>query len=128
MQFDTLDNLWRNGKQAELRLVRINDEVTKVLRVLIQNFILPVAERAYYNSYANQRDDRCLPNTRVGLLSQISEWAQSCESKHIFWLNGMAGTGKSTIARTVAHSFDQEAKLGASGLLSGRAGDRVRFL
>ncbi|RHZ45338.1 uncharacterized protein CDV56_101429 [Aspergillus thermomutatus] len=123
VQLDAFDNLLQNGRQAELRLARIDDEVSKVLRVL-QNFSLPVAKGAYYNSYANQHDDRCLPNTRVELLSQISEWAQSCESKHIFWLNGMAGTGKSTIARTVAHSFDNEGKLGASFFFKRGEADR----
>jgi hypothetical protein len=114
VQFNALDKALRNGKQAELRLARIDDEVSRVLRVFVQNFSLPVAEGAYYNSYANQGDDTCLQNTRVDLLSGISNWAESCESKPIFWLNGMAGTGKSTIARTVAHSFDKEGKLGAS--------------
>ncbi|KAL4980453.1 hypothetical protein BDW66DRAFT_147394 [Aspergillus desertorum] len=113
VQLDALDNLLQNDKQATLCLARIDEEVSKVLRVL-KNFSLPVAEGAYYNSYANEPDNRCLAATRVELLSQITEWAESCEGKHIFWLNGMAGTGKSTIARKVAHSFDKERKLGAS--------------
>jgi hypothetical protein len=59
----------------------------------------------------------CLEGTRVDLLRQIDEWADSAEGKCIFWLQGMAGTGKSTISRTVAHKLKHNrlgARLGAS--------------
>ncbi|KAF2189400.1 hypothetical protein K469DRAFT_523265, partial [Zopfia rhizophila CBS 207.26] len=56
---------------------------------------------------------RCLRSTRVELLSQITEWAKDKNSKPNFWLNGMASTGKSTIARTVAQSFANQRQLGA---------------
>ncbi|KAI7976980.1 hypothetical protein EIK77_002376 [Talaromyces pinophilus] len=75
---------------------------------------LPIAEGAEFGSYADQHEDFCLPGTRTELLSQISEWAESLDGKHIFWLNGMAGTGKSTIARTVAKSFKDKEQLGAT--------------
>jgi adenylylsulfate kinase-like enzyme len=42
------------------------------------------------------------------LRRQITEWAEDANGKCIFWLNGMAGTGKSTIARTVAQFFDNK--------------------
>jgi NACHT domain len=41
----------------------------------------------------------------------------------IFWLNGLAGTGKSTIARTVAHTFFEQKRLGASFFFSKGVGD-----
>jgi type II secretory pathway predicted ATPase ExeA len=75
---------------------------------------LPIADGAEFGSYADQHEDFCLPGTRTELLSQISEWAESLDGKYIFWLNGMAGTGKSTIARTVAESFRDKEQLGAT--------------
>ena len=36
------------------------------------------------------------------LQRRITEWAEDKTGKPIFWLKGMAGTGKSTIARTAA--------------------------
>jgi adenylylsulfate kinase-like enzyme len=30
------------------------------------------------------------------------EWGAADDTPHVFWLNGVAGTGKSTITRTVA--------------------------
>jgi hypothetical protein len=54
----------------------------------------------------------CLLETRVQLLSDIMSWFQEDESS-VFWLRGLAGTGKSAVARSVA---DLAA---AQGLLAG---------
>jgi hypothetical protein len=63
---------------------------------------LPFVAEALFNSYAEEHSPTCLPETRVQLLADIDERIMSAESKTIFWLHGMAGTGKSTISRTVA--------------------------
>jgi hypothetical protein len=55
-----------------------------------------------------------LPNTRKELLREIDSWIDNPKSKTIFWLNGKAGTGKSTISRTVARSRCKQGDLGAS--------------
>ncbi|KAF7970394.1 hypothetical protein HWV62_24266 [Athelia sp. TMB] len=47
----------------------------------------------------------CLSGTRVSLLSAIGAWARLRDSQSIFWLNGVAGSGKSAIAHTVARSL-----------------------
>ncbi|TQW01422.1 vegetative incompatibility protein HET-E-1 [Cordyceps javanica] len=75
---------------------------------------LHVAEGASFDSSAQEHNRYCLPNTRVALLQQISEWAKDLRAEPIFWLNGMAGTGKSTISRTVARSLADNGQLGAS--------------
>lgn len=89
-------------------------DVSKNLRALVQKFSLPIAKGAFYNAYENQHEDMCLPDTRVELQRRIPAWAESLESECIFWLSGMAGTGKSTIARTMAKSFEDKGQLGAS--------------
>ncbi|RKK81967.1 hypothetical protein BFJ68_g17582 [Fusarium oxysporum] len=75
---------------------------------------LPVAESASFDSSAEEHNPTCLPNTRMGLLQDIDRWIDDPNSKTIFWLNGMAGTGKSTISRTVARSRSKRGDLGAS--------------
>ncbi|EXJ95094.1 hypothetical protein A1O1_00213 [Capronia coronata CBS 617.96] len=75
---------------------------------------LPVAVGAAFNSYQDELDARCHPDTRVDLLRDIYTWAGQADGKSIFWLNGGAGTGKSTISRTVAQTFSDHGRLGAS--------------
>jgi WD40 repeat protein len=75
---------------------------------------LPIAAGASFNSRNEEHNARCLHDTRIDLLNQVTAWAQDRDSKHMFWLSGMAGTGKSTIARTVAQSLANRGQLGAS--------------
>lgn len=74
---------------------------------------LKTAAGAAFNSYDNQHT-KCLSGTRVELLREIEDWTKSPDGKSILWLKGMAGTGKSTIARTVAGHLKQQHLLGAS--------------
>jgi hypothetical protein len=75
---------------------------------------LPMAEGASFDSHAEEHNPTCLPNTRQELLDNIDHWIDDPNSKPVYWLNGMAGTGKSTIARTVASSRSRRGDLGAS--------------
>lgn len=52
------------------------------------------------------------------LLRTIDEWSKNDQCQTLFWLKGLAGTGKSTIARTVAASLKQENRLAASFFFS----------
>jgi Mrp family chromosome partitioning ATPase len=79
---------------------------------------------ARFNSHAEEHNARCLPNTRTNLLDEITRWANNKEGKSIFWLSGMAGTGKSTIARTIAQSFADCGQLGASFFFKKGEGER----
>ncbi|KAM0539972.1 hypothetical protein ACHAO7_011651 [Fusarium culmorum] len=75
---------------------------------------LPIAHGASFDSKAEEHNPTCLPNTRQELLDDVDYWIGDPNSKTVYWLNGMAGTGKSTIARTVAHSRSKRGDLGAS--------------
>jgi hypothetical protein len=84
---------------------------------------LPCAKVAPFNSYAKQHDPICHENTRVELLQEIHEWAKGLDEQCIFWLSGLAGTGKSTIARTIARYYFDKKCLGASFFFSRGGGD-----
>ncbi|KAH6980441.1 hypothetical protein EDB82DRAFT_408485, partial [Fusarium venenatum] len=75
---------------------------------------LPAADGASFDSRAEEHNPTCLPDTREELLGEIDHWINDPKSKTIFWLNGKAGTGKSTISRTVAWSRSRQGDLGAS--------------
>ena len=50
--------------------------------------------------YKAGHHDTCLRGTRESVLDGIMRWARDPQDKYVFWLNGLAGTGKSTIAQT----------------------------
>jgi hypothetical protein len=79
---------------------------------------------AEFESFSNRDEVECLQGTRTELLQEIMEWATSPSSRSIFWLKGMAGTGKSTICRTVARSLKDTNHLGASFFFKRGEGDR----
>ena len=84
---------------------------------------LPYAVDAPFDSYHRQHELTCLKNTRVDVLRQIFDWADGQDERCIFWVNGLAGTGKSTIARTVACEYSERKRLGASFFFSRGGGD-----
>ena len=55
-----------------------------------------------------------MKGTRRDVLFQIEQWSRDEEDKRVFWLNGLAGMGKSTIAQTFAEMCFADGKLGAS--------------
>jgi hypothetical protein len=74
-----------------------------------------------------QHGDRlgCLAGTREYVLSEIERWIE--DSSPVFWLNGLAGTGKSTIAQTAAERLFADNRLGASFFCSRGVEDRINL-
>ena len=65
-------------------------------------------------SYLCGNRQGCLKGTRKEALWEIECWLNGKQSQRVFWLNGLAGTGKSTIAQTFAETSFADGKLGAS--------------
>ena len=63
-----------------------------------------------------KHEDRpgCTHGTRVSLLATLLEWATASDSPHVLWLNGMAGTGKTTVMETFCSLLNEKDLLGAS--------------
>ena len=66
----------------------------------------------------------CLRGTREGVLKDIEDWFVSGWTQRVFWLNGLAGTGKSTITQTFAEKTFLNGRLGASFFCSRDFEDR----
>ena len=60
----------------------------------------------------------------MDVLWEIERWLTGEQEQNVFWLNGLAGTGKSTIAQTVAETAFADGKIGASFFCSRDFADR----
>ncbi len=90
---------------------------------------MPYAGSAKFNAYPRQDNALCHQGTHVALLDTIMEWAApvapaaDAGAHRVFWLDGMAGTGKLTVARTVARRCADRCILGASFFFTRGGGD-----
>lgn len=120
-----LEALSRSEQNVTTILNKIDQKVLASLDYLMKEAALPIAKGASWDSAADQHKAICLDDTRVGVRHQISKWIDSPDSKPTFCINGMAGTGKSTIARTIAKSCSERGQLGASFFFSRTDNDRA---
>ena len=74
--------------------------------------------------YCSGNRQGCLRGTRRDVLRQIDSWLADERDQRVFWLNGLAGTGKSTIAQTFAETSFSDGKLRASFFCSRDFEDR----
>jgi len=110
------------GEGREKAFKRLLEEIDKVSKREV--LPIPIANNAVFDSRAEEYSPRCHPDTRIDLLDQIQAWVNDPHGKCIFWLNGAAGTGKSTISRTVAVRFNERGILGASFFFKRGESDR----
>ena len=79
-----------------------------------QMSVLNHCRRAHGAGYRHGNRNGCLKGTRENVLSEIGHWARDFNKSPVFWLNGLAGTGKTTIAQTVAERAFADGLLGGS--------------
>ena len=65
-----------------------------------------------HSSYGNPTG--CMEGTRVEILKDLETWALNDPISKVYWLVGMAGTGKSTILHTLCEILDRKNILGGS--------------
>ncbi|KAI7081261.1 hypothetical protein KC356_g9235 [Hortaea werneckii] len=112
-----IDAQWKDRLEDSLKSLKdIHDLTTSLSRVhdKLDLAKLTYVKDATYDSAVDSELAICLPGTRTELLNDVDKWAKDVGGERIFWLCGKAGTGKSTIARTVARNLDDNGLLGAS--------------
>ncbi|KAJ6545263.1 WD40-repeat-containing domain protein [Mycena capillaripes] len=78
---------------------------------------LPRAEHAPYNTGRLGGHSTCFQGTRIEVMRTIMSWLEADDdtsTARLFWLNGLAGIGKSTIAKTIAGRADEKGILAGS--------------
>jgi WD40 repeat protein len=87
--------------------------------VVIQSF-----RRAQEAEYRHGNRKGCLKGTRIAVLDEIELWTRDPKRPPVYWLNGLAGTGKSAIAQTIAERMFADGRLGGSFFCSRDSADR----
>jgi hypothetical protein len=103
---DTIDEI-----QDQLSEIR---HATEHIRIKLDLDKLPLATGAAFDSSGQAQKSSCLSGTREALQRDIWRWIDDPTSESFFWLSGIAGEGKSTIAMTIAGTLQREKRLGAS--------------
>ncbi|KIK66251.1 hypothetical protein GYMLUDRAFT_218382 [Collybiopsis luxurians FD-317 M1] len=82
---------------------------------------MPYAPQAFFDADVGIKNARkfCSPGTRVNILAEIEAWASPPNPFNPFkasayWISGMAGTGKSTIAMSVCQKLKEKGVLAGS--------------
>ncbi|KAG8700709.1 hypothetical protein FRC09_005805, partial [Ceratobasidium sp. 395] len=78
--------------------------------------MLPHAPEAHYSYVGPGAVPRngCMHNTRVAVLQELRDWVHYGRSQNILWLNGTAGTGKTTIAYSLCELLENSGRLSAN--------------
>ena len=67
---------------------------------------LPIAADGIYDSLSRLNPSFCHPGTREEVLKAITDWVDDLDpEKRILWVNGLGGTGKSTVAQTIVQRY-----------------------
>jgi hypothetical protein len=101
------------------------------VRAVLRDSLLPITEATWVtpgvtvqSAEPDMTASTCTPGTRIDILKRLTAWAAASDSPCVFWLNGLAGTGKSTIARTLCQDLQERSLLGASFFISREQEDR----
>jgi hypothetical protein len=70
--------------------------------------------RAVGAGYSSRNHKPCLKGTREGVLQDIEAWEVDKTHESVYWLKGVAGCGKSTVAQTFAERSATNGTLGGS--------------
>ena len=93
-------------------------------RLKVASLVLNSCRRALGAEHRHGDRNGCLKGTRGTVLDEIQCWVEDPEEFPVFWLNGLAGTGKTTIAQTIAERMFANGCLGASFFCSRGFEDR----
>lgn len=121
---------FRFWKQADVRADQSTSSGYAITRQTVSVLTRSEPIAAFMPNYAKKADYKsneevrrsCLGGTRVEFLQQIYAWvAAACEQSNttpdggiVLWINGLGGTGKTTVARSVSEWCEKHGVLGGS--------------
>jgi hypothetical protein len=111
---------WQFGQQTVICSYQTHAHPTLVLLDRLD----PV-KTAFHNH--TDAAPECLKGTRTDLLDGITTWMNDPSAETVYWLSGAAGTGKTTVAQSVAKIAKESNFICASFFFSRTSEDRRNF-
>ncbi|KLO07807.1 hypothetical protein SCHPADRAFT_632004 [Schizopora paradoxa] len=96
----------------------VNAVETKVDAQAQREVVSRLPQLATYDSQRPRPIDVCYSETCKAILDKIKAWAAKDGQPQIMWISGLAGTGKSTVAKTIATWAADEGILGGNYFFS----------
>lgn len=105
--------------------------MSRKVETILTNQFLESLPRAKYASFDCERPDKpstCFEGTRTAILKLITDWITNPDptAERFFWLNGIAGIGKTTVACTIAGLMQNLGLLGGQFCFSRRGEAELR--
>ncbi|KAG8792605.1 hypothetical protein FRC12_005544 [Ceratobasidium sp. 428] len=108
----------QDTRQVASRNLNMTSEVLEVAKGKVLNNSLdkmqPVKQARYDAGAADVRRNGCTADTRTSVLRNLVDWSNVEDGAKVYWMNGMAGTGKTTIAYSFCETLKNTNQLGAS--------------
>ncbi|THU91294.1 WD40 repeat-like protein [Dendrothele bispora CBS 962.96] len=104
----------KDTTKIERDTTKIERDTAKIVKTLITSK-LRNSEQAPHNVGPDKTP--CTDGTRVTILNEIMDWVQDSDSPNAslgYWMCGMAGTGKSTIAKSLCLMLEEQQLLAGS--------------
>ncbi|KAG8685767.1 hypothetical protein FRC09_014546 [Ceratobasidium sp. 395] len=109
------------GQETQHVASRNLDMTSEVLEVTKDSYLntrldrmQPVKQARYDAGAAEVRRNGCTADTRQSVLQNLVDWSNDEDGAKVYWMNGMAGTGKTTIAYSFCETLRSSNQLGAS--------------
>ncbi|CAE6431136.1 unnamed protein product [Rhizoctonia solani] len=120
---EDLDDIWRcyNRIRDHLQRVSLNADISmwKIVDELATDNrlrgLLPAMSACYNSAQATElKRGSCTKGTRIDVLGQMVDWIEASIPGSVYWMSGMAGTGKTTISCSLCKDLEASGRLAAS--------------
>ncbi|KAG6824306.1 hypothetical protein H0H92_007272 [Tricholoma furcatifolium] len=97
-------------------VVSILGNIEMLIILIDDQKIIHAMHRVPDANHLAEKHAQCLPGTRTDILLELEAWARDSDPKTptVYWLNGIADSGKSTICQSFCHQAFADGRLGAS--------------
>ncbi|RYC79989.1 hypothetical protein BFJ63_vAg17130 [Fusarium oxysporum f. sp. narcissi] len=95
-----------------------------VVDAMKSEITLPTTPRACYGSEDVESSPKCHVGTRVSAMDAVCSWANEKDASSLYWLYAPAGTGKSTLARSLSDRWFSQGQFAAGYFFKRGENDR----